>query len=153
MIDSTAGHLATTLPPMSDTITPNVPYLRKVVEWVEAEAKRTEDREWYQATWLVPGKEAATDFSQQVDFCDTACCVAGKVALLEGWTPETYHDNISEGSRFTSNVLKGGEKRHVGHVASDALGLTDSEADRLFMASNTVEDIRAIAEEIAGERL
>lgn len=151
MNDSTAGHLATTLSPMSDTITPNIPYLRKMVEWVESEAKRTEGREWYQETWMSPGQEAEADFNQQIDFCDTACCVAGKVALLEGWRPQTYNGDPNSG--FTGNVIKGGETRHASHVARDVLGLTEDQADDLFEACNTAEDIRAIAEEIAGERL
>lgn len=149
--NSTAGHLATTLAPMSDTITPNIPYLRKMVEWVETEAERTEDREWYQATWMSPGQEAQIDFGQQIDFCDTACCVAGKVALLEGWRPQTYNGSPSSG--FTGNVIRGDETRHASHVAREVLGLTMDQADVLFEASNTASDIREIAEEIAGERL
>ncbi len=153
-MNSTARHLATTLAPMRDTITPNVPYLRKLVEWVETEAKRTEAREWYQATWLAPGNEARIDFGQEIDFCDTACCVAGKVALLEGWKPETYSNrDMSNNPGFTGNVIKGGVTKHASHVARDALGLTNDQSDRLFEAVNTAEDIRAIAEEIAGERL
>lgn len=136
---------------MSDTITPNVPYLRKIVEWVETEAKRTEDREWYQATWMSPGNEAQVDFSGQIHFCDTACCVAGKVALLEGWRPQTYNGDNSSG--FTGNVIKGDETMHTSAVAQNALGLTQDQADDLFEATNDAEDIRAIAEKIAGERL
>lgn len=126
--------------------TPNVPYLRKMVEWVEEQDALTFDsgeREWNQGTWFRKkvGKWAG------VEWCRTTCCVAGHVSLLEGWTP------IFDQDGYVESVEKEGEVELVAKVAADALGLDAPQAIRLFNAVNSAPVIRMIAEEIAGERL
>jgi hypothetical protein len=122
------------------TPTPDVPLLRKAVEWVEAEdAKDPADSAWYQGSWVT---------SDPLRSCGTAYCVAGYVGTLVD-------------SRFENSAKNGGwlvdpawvNDLHVSRVAQDALGLTDHQAEMLFDANNTAEDIRFFAEEIAGEPL
>lgn len=121
----------------------NVPLLRKAVEWVEEQAALPEEQsEWYQGTWRVSGD--ILDRS-----CGTAYCMAGYIGQL---LDERYKE---------SQTVDG---MHVADFAGEALGLDTPDVDAtylgvgvighafqpLFHASNTVEDIRRIAEELAG---
>jgi hypothetical protein len=131
-------------------MTPNIPLLRKVVEWVEWQEQLIEGREWYQGAWYEKMDEA------NWCWCQTAMCVAGKVAWDEGWRPI-----FSEGESSAQYVVKDEMREYVEDVAADLLGI-EPEVDYpnlgltnypLFAPGNNASDIRRIAEEIAGERL
>lgn len=93
--------------------TPDIPRLRKIVEWAEEqEALDRSDRQWNQQIWL--------------NECGTACCVAGKVVLDDGWKP--IRDPLSGGLE----VHKDGRRSDVVSVATQILGLTNSQAGQLF---------------------
>lgn len=150
-----------------NALEPNVPLLRKAVEWVEAEAAKPEiDREWNQGSWLLKPFDRARIMVEEVwgladvdevwelaarvaPACGTAYCVAGYVAQL---TDERFvtdqHVNDPDDPRAD---LEG--DIHCSQVAREALGLTQSQADALFDAFNSAATVRAIAEEIAGESL
>lgn len=132
----------------------NIPLLRKMVEWVEEqEALQPSQREWYQGAWLsVSGKWT----NEQLDWCGTRCCVAGKIALLEGWEPAWDHPEARP--IWTDYVKKDGEVRHVEAVAYEALGLDQlgelyEYEIALFEGENNAAMVRAEAEALAGERL
>lgn len=121
---------------------PNVPLLRKMVEWVEEQDALPEEKEWYQGTWFF------TKFHpEEAEWCDSAMCVAGKVAVDDGWVPRVVPPH------FTGEVIKGEKRENVWVVAAWLLGLEMEVADVLFNGDNEAHDIRRIAEEIAGERL
>lgn len=114
----------------------NVPLLRKAVEWAEAEAaKPWEECRWHQASWSANPWDVFRwhndTLQSKAAGCGTCYCVAGYVGELEGFD---HRGSVSE-------------------FAQDTLGLSDYDANRLFHASNTIEDVRRVAEEIAGERL
>lgn len=132
---------------MTKTPTPNIPLLRKMVEWVEEQAQLTENREWYQAAWIVVPSEYSWLRDEAENWCGTAYCVAGKVALMDGWKPATFR------SGMTYAVTKDGEYREVKEVAAGLLGIPGHGSHPLFRGNNTAADIRRIAEEIAGEPL
>ncbi len=129
----------------------NIPLIRKVVEWAEAEAaKPAIDCRWYQADWSINSwtqalrlvlanagtPMLAADFALATriePYCGTCYCIAGYVTHLAG----DMDDLIG-----VSDV-----------IARNALGITDGQADILFNAFNTIGDVRRIAEDIAGERL
>jgi hypothetical protein len=127
----------------------NIPLLRKAVEWAEAEAAKPAPlREWEQNFWYLPPEVRAErlekrgdDFTerereayQKAPECGTCYCIAGYVASQLG------HDFSTSGWE-------------VEDVAAEALGLDLDQSDDLFDGRNTIEDVRRIAEEIAGERL
>lgn len=133
---------------------PNVPMLRKYVEWVEEQEALPEiDRTWVQRWWMTTaGSHAAMmlemvpmiDFKARVtavNHCGTAYCLAGKVAM--------DHDPEYANVPIVNNV----------HCADLALNLLGLEHDRMpsrhpiFRSENTAADIRRIAEQAAGERL
>jgi hypothetical protein len=127
---------------MSDPIAPvpNIPLLRKAVEWAEAEAAKTDGPcMWNQAIWATP-----TD-------CGTTYCIAGYVCATtsdprivvshEDVWPELYVD---------------GEWAPWSETAQAQLGLTHDEAEALFLDAQDLPAVRAAAESIAaraGERL
>jgi hypothetical protein len=124
-----------------ETPTPNIPLLRKAVEWAEVEAKRPPQiRQWYQATYTVP-EEDRIDMLNHEPGCGTAYCIAGYVgALLD--------------ERFANAAMT--DTMHVEDFATDALGLTDRQACLLFSGGNSIEMVRQVAEQIAesvGEKL
>lgn len=128
---------------MSEERTPNIPLLRKVVEWVEEQEGRTEGREWYQGDWIALAEELREEEEELggEGWCDTVFCVAGKVALDAGWKP----------AEEWGRVTRRGQIRPVDEVAEELLGLSKSHP--LFFSGNTASDIRHIAESIAGEPL
>lgn len=123
--------------------TVNIPLLRKAVEWAEGEAaKPRELSEWEQGYWMLSVQtrvEAAANAERfghgllpefvKAPECGTCYCIAGYVAHSAG--------------------LDGAPRRE----ARDLLGLSRQQAENLFDAYNTIEDVRRIAESIAGERL
>jgi hypothetical protein len=126
---------------MTENLQVNIPLLRKAVEWAEAEAaKPFELSEWEQRYYVLT-KADAEDYpdlswgrlrASKAPECGTCYCIAGYVAAT------TTGDEEPLDPEWT---------------AISALGLTEHQAEALFGASNTIEDVRCIAEEIAGERL
>jgi hypothetical protein len=109
--------------------------LIKLAIWVAGEdAKRRLGlpNEWDQSHWLRQVGEERTGTA-----CGTACCVAGRIVLEDGGKP-----NFWEG-RHTSRVPDGTET-HVEDYARQALGLSNSQASRLFEANNTLDDVLRI---------
>lgn len=137
--------------------TVNVPLLRKVVEWAEAEAEKPEiDSEWNQGLWYTPPFNKAwfliRDATETSDtdaalvsllapHCGSSYCIAGYIA-----------QSVDERYR-TQNTVNGVESSTV---AANELGINESQACSrygLFYGSNTIHDIRRIAEQLAGEKL
>lgn len=83
--------------------------------------------EWRQENWLTkaPG----------VNDCGTACCIAGKVALEDGATPEWGVNSIGNHTA-TRVILPSGGTDTVEHYAARALGLNMLQADALFRGGN-----------------
>lgn len=119
---------------MTENTQVNIPLLRKAVEWAEAEAaKPPELCEWYQAAYCLP-QDIIRAVGRSPE-CGTCYCVAGYVATL-----------VSPGWYQADELAAPG-------IAMEALGLDPVGRLRLFAMGNTIEDVRRIAEEIAGERL
>ena len=139
----------------------NIPLLRKAVEWAEVEAQKPEiDCLWDQSDYITsPTIRAWRMTSQYVALdqgplarraererltkavaphCGTAYCIAGWVGQLLDPRYEKADD------------VKG---MCVSEFAADALGLNPDQADELFEGSNTIGDVRRIAERIAGGAL
>jgi hypothetical protein len=119
---------------------PNIPLLRKAVEWAEAEAAKTDGTcLWDQGAW-----------AQETD-CGTAYCIAGFAAVNS--IPNAHE--VPDGFGYV-DLYVDGEEAFWFDTGGRALGLTLFEAEKLFHAQNTIADVRRIAEGIAaraGERL
>jgi len=139
---------------MSDV---NIPLLRKCVEWAEAEAmKPIELCEWNQLDWIADDTEQRMarlrvqegEFFTRLDRalaikapeCGTCYCIAGYIT----------HEIVGEKAGAEAGVMFGASRAIV---AANALGISKNAAEPLFRADNTIEDVRRIAESIAGEKL
>jgi hypothetical protein len=119
---------------VTDLPTPNIPLLRKAVEWAEAEAAKTEG----------PCMWDQGDYFSETD-CGTAYCISGFVIATQSGFALKEDRPLING-------------RDVGwwDGGRELLGLTEDEALDLFAPYNTIEDVRRLAEQIAaraGERL
>jgi hypothetical protein len=143
---------------MTGERTPNVPQLRKYVEWVEEQAALPEiDRTWYQRYWQTSPDLHAADMircsvlSLRADYrhliqvaahCGTAYCLAGKIAV--------DHDERYAEDEYVDGV-------HAADKALEVLGLERDGSTgiyhEIFRGSNNAARIREIAEAEAGERL
>jgi len=114
--------------------TVNIPLLRKAVEWAEAEAaKPWELSEWNQAEVAVEPQWLQSESGEQkADECGTCYCIAGYIAALDGVMVNRME--------YAAGVL--------GIPRTDSMTVSP-----LFASQNTIEDVRRIAESIAGERL
>lgn len=133
------------------TYTPDLPLLRKLVDWAEEEEARQDrgdgtdkDVIWMQMNWL------STDFvwknGEATDqICSTGCCIAGKVALDFGTPIFTDWEGTTEYVRDDNDGLV----YSIREFGREQLGLQKPEADELFEGENKAADIREIAERIA----
>ena len=132
----------------------NVPLLRKMVEWVEAQDNLADSkRRWYQGSWYKKRIEDAIE-DRNDPYCNTAMCIAGKVAANAGWKP-VYDASYDSEDLFVyaSTATKHGQVETIERIGAAELGLDTDDAERLFHGDNDADRIRLIAEEIAGERL
>lgn len=135
---------------MTDTrTTPNVPRLRELARWAREEDDkrlRGEPSEWYQGYWFSRDPDELEEAGVILPAgCGTACCIAGKQAQLEGAVPyfNPTFDTTSGGS-----VLVYGDRIDVDEFACETLGITKDEADRLFEASNDIDRIEYVINDI-----
>jgi hypothetical protein len=114
---------------------PNIPLLRKAVEWAEAEAAKTDGTcLWDQREWVT------------YTACGTAYCIAGFAVTAE-------YGQVGYNRGY---AVIDGASLDFGLLGTETLGLTDVEAADLFDGCNSIEDVRRVAEQIAaraGERL
>ena len=135
----------------------NIPLLRKAVEWVEREAELPWwKRMWYQGTWAALKRDVYSykertfkKYEQELDYCGTACCLAGYVVQLN----HTVEFEVDEDGDFVDVLVDGSDKLSISDLAREELGLTQVQAAMLFDGGNRASDIRKIAERIAGEPL
>jgi hypothetical protein len=85
-------------------------------------------------------EEHPEEWNQENWRCGTQCCFAGHAALLAGWQ---WVNNWSHGMTNGNNP-----NAAVECVATDELGLCPNEARKLFVATNTLDDLRRIVTEL-----
>lgn len=126
---------------------PDLPLLRKAVEWAETEATKPDgESQWYQDTWRT------THGDTSEGFCGTSFCIAGYVAeTTEGnWVGQS--ERLYAKDYDHPECVKVNPARNTVHVSDRAqrlLGLTHGEAAQLFSAYNTIDDVRRAAKRIA----
>jgi hypothetical protein len=153
---------------------PNVPLIRKLWDWLTEQdelRRRGLPNEWDQGFWIavtdgdnvdsngnpyfVSDKRLASQILNRVvprpKNCRTVCCAAGWVVQqIEG---VTFRPATGRGIDYISYQ---GMSYIVPVLAAEELGLLPSESSDLFSASNSLEDMETLLNEIlerAGERL
>lgn len=117
-------------------MTPNAPLLLKTLEHIE-----NHPEEWNQESWM----------------CGTTACFAGHAALLDGG--EICVDSLDgwfvardDDPRDALWTLADGRlKIHAEIRARHALALDNQQAERLFSAGNTLDDLRAEVYRLLGD--
>jgi hypothetical protein len=81
--------------------------------------------------------------------CGTVACLAGTVALLDGWSPAwpQRHDE------FAYTARKGSARRPVRTVAREILDATRVQESALFFRASSIEDIKRYRDLIAAGEL
>lgn len=125
---------------------PNIPLLRKAVEWAEAEHARPGGGAWLQELWAVDIDSANYSIQWLSErnvspACGTAYCIAGWV--LNETMPGGFTQQTANNMRYVSIVSK----------AANELGLTFDQGTELFADENSIETVRKSAEKFAGEEL
>lgn len=106
---------------------PNVALLEETLTYI-----RDHPEEWDQTKWV----------------CGTAACFAGRAALLSGHTvPQTHTTHVTD---MVGWFRTDGDER-VGEVAERELGITFDQAEDLFNATNTMDDLEHVVKNIINE--
>lgn len=143
----------------------NIPMLRKAVEWAEAQQLEAQLNdmlgvisEWNQGVWIARDDET--------NECGTSYCIAGYIVIQAGYKPRWSEDDTwslawGQESVYVSDKYNN-TRLLISDVAARELGQTHECCcccdecyliDALFDGTNKAEDIRRIAEELAGEKL
>lgn len=118
--------------------------LRGAVDFIERhpEAHR-------QGEWLSIPNEVACKASSEVGKpwdCGTTGCLAGWVVSFDGWKP-VFPKWAFDGPRASvDEVTKDGKRALIMDAAKDILGITGEEAEYLFSAGRTVQEMRDFVE-------
>ena len=136
---------------MTKRLEVNIPLLRKAVEWAEFEAAQPAiDCHWNQGWFVLKPQDVAADLLDSCEsyeashldalapHCETTYCIAGYVGQLLN---PAYAKN---------DTVRG---VHVAEFARRELGISQGDAEWLFEGSHTIEEVRSVAEHIAGEKL
>ena len=105
----------------------NAPLLQKALDHIEAH----------------PDEHDQAHYASRTSGCGTAYCLAGHVAVIEGWTPIFRH-----GVTATMAFQRDHVNRLANDIASEALGLNTVDAGVLFAAGNTRNDLWTMAERL-----
>jgi hypothetical protein len=111
----------------TDQPTPNVALLRKTLEHIE-----NHPQEWNQGTW----------------HCGTIACFAGHAVIIDGgqfaddWRAPFVAERPDDPGDAFREFGCGAGQIHIADRARHVLGLTQAEADDLFAAANTLDDLR-----------
>jgi len=75
--------------------------------------------------------------------CGTAACIAGWTVLLAGYQVDAYNRVHLNGNLVT----RYGRPAYVREMAQELLGLTDYQANKLFIWCGTLESIKSVIDE------
>lgn len=134
---------------------PDLPLLRKGLEWIEAQAARPpREREWFQGAWRAAGKQCRRS-------CNTAYCLAGYICEITGgqWVSDDPTDPGFDKLRWEP-----GDPLYEGHPvwatvsarAQRKLGLDYQTACSLFQSGLSARQLHRTIEQVfveAGEQL
>lgn len=136
----------------------NIKLLRNVVIWAMGEeeliSKKYEKLKkfsWYQGDWARKERNGV---------CETAYCIAGAAAVMSGykinwagWEEDDYSMLHSQEKVLHANTAvycrRGVATFAIDDAAIMELGITNSEANRLFDGDNSIETVIRIADDIA----
>lgn len=107
----------------------NVALLQKALDFITEHPEQ-----WHQGDWMTRTS------------CGTACCLAGTIALMEGYKPvwEDYMDRAD-----TAQLSPDSYGKSVFSIAQEALNIKVGQADDLFWGSNGLATLWELAFEFS----
>ncbi len=127
----------------ADAVLPFTPTLDGLLAWAEAEHEKQLQglpSEWDQGHWAI----SRPDGTPIAASCATACCLAGKTVAADGGKFLLKTPSYGEFGIATDAELPTGEIVDVENYATERLGLTYEQAQRLFDVDNDIQDVRDI---------
>jgi hypothetical protein len=138
--------------------------LESTVRWAMGLDHRAKDPSWEQSTWGCIGDETKIFDNMEENICGSFFCIAGKAVLDSGGAEIldlNEEDDYPSAAPFYSwtvtkeyiekfDVPTNSEAWWV--VGAGVLGLTHTEASRLFAGDNDLEEVIRISENIATSR-
>jgi len=126
----------------------NIELLDEVIDYIEEHPEEWSQNSWGSGQGVNPIKQDDGYFAPGTA-CGTAFCVAGHVANMKGGR-QRWGKGLLGGLTFISvEVPSSGNFLSVSTFAQLKLGLEREEADVLFDASNTLEQIKEIRDVLA----
>lgn len=124
----------------------NAEFMREVMDWMDAHPQESDQ-----------GNYGRTDGTP----CGTTFCIAGRACLLAGWEPIWVQEGERRVFGEPPSVMvdvrnpADGTDRMAYDLAAELFGLTNLEADRLFIRTASVKnlaDLRGVVEDIIAHR-
>lgn len=110
----------------------DIEQLDRALKWIDENPNLHDQRIWF----------------EQAE-CGTACCLAGTVAMLNGWQPVFGTEGVDQ--RVTGVVTDGTLYRPVQEVAQELLRIDRYDANHLFCSGNTVERLKRLRDWLSEE--
>lgn len=135
-------------------MTPDFDTIDSLIDWAAKEHEKREaglPSEWDQAQWVGTddGKNPVLDKGEIVlPSCNTACCLAGKVALDNRAVTATWDDDAKDWI-FHINGFEWAGNSDFFEYARERLRLLPDEANWLFDADSSLAMLRSIRDSIA----
>lgn len=118
----------------------NLEKLDEAIAYIEEHPER-----WGQRDWFYRGDGG----------CGTAACLAGTIALLDGWQPTSWCPKW-DGGESSGSAVKDGVEDYVENIATAILGIRPApgpDLHPLFEVENTLDDIKRVRDELAAGAL
>lgn len=121
---------------MTDTLTPNLPELKRLNMWVQEQDKLEPGASvWFQGSWIT--------LREETPMCQTAYCVAGMALVRAG------HDfRIGEHGISALDGVDLVSSSRIEMLACQILNIDIQVGDRLFYGDNTASDVDEVIREI-----
>lgn len=118
--------------------------LDEIMGFIKVHPETWRQESWYRIVDLTTGREVYGKVEEEVsevNSCGAAFCFAGHVAIAKGF-PSPPKKAGDEWFRMVDNPLwETPDEETVDEFARDVLGLDEDQADTLFDAANTIDDL------------
>lgn len=133
---------------------PNIELLRKALRWAEAESEKPkEESAWYQGDWCVNVTDIDAEFYDEHDelyvkseTCGTAYCIAGYATIAS----LTGDQRLDVANQRVIDISNPDYEKDVEGFGQEVLGLSRTQANRLFDGDNDIHKVREAVREIVG---
>lgn len=135
-----------------------IPLLRIIWEQIKADMEAWEQDSWYGVSWEALAAPAVREYIAERKVipwsCGTPACIAGHASFAAGATlPPRIVELMAEGKPSVGGeiITPDGVEMWVQDYAREVLGFTDEQADVLFAAPRTADEIEHMVTALEGD--